>query len=139
MSIKSPGLGAGGLASLANYASGTFTVTLTGIDAVVTGTASYVILGNMVMLFIPSITGTSNSAAKGLSGIPAAIRPAAIQQSFISVTDSAITSNVGRVRINTDGTATLAIVTPSTNAITTTFTATGSFVLGFFTICYPLA
>ena len=139
MSVKSPGLGAGGLANLANYATGTFTVTLTGMSPAVTGTASYVIIGNTITLYLPTLTGTSNAAGKGLSGIPALIRPTTGQQWFVTVVDSTLTSNVGRLTIGTDGTATLYIVTPATGALTTTFTATGTFTLPPITATYVQA
>lgn len=139
MSVKSPGLGAGGLANLANYVAGTFTVTLTGVDAVVTATAAYVLIGNMVILYLPTLSGTSNSTSKGISGIPAAIRPANAQQQFVTVVDSVITSNIGRLTISTDGTGSLTIATPSTNTLTATFTNTGAFTLAPATLVWVLS
>jgi hypothetical protein len=54
----------------------TFTVTLVGVTATVTGTAKYTRIGNFVCLYIPPLSGTGGGSVQiGLSGIPAAIRP----------------------------------------------------------------
>lgn len=56
---------------------GTFTMGLTGIlsDVTPTAEAKYIIQGRVVHLYIPVLLGTSNSNAKYLTNIPAAIRP----------------------------------------------------------------
>lgn len=55
------------------YEEGTFTATLTGVTTTVTGTARYVRVGKSVTLYIPALTGTSNSTACTITGIPASI------------------------------------------------------------------
>jgi len=58
------------------YDEGSFTATATGLTTSPTYTVKYVVIGDMVTLFIPLITGTSNATSFGLSGVPAAITPA---------------------------------------------------------------
>jgi len=59
-------------------ASGTFTGTLTGMASATTGTVHYRISGELAFLWIQSnITGTSNSTALTMTGLPAALQPAA--------------------------------------------------------------
>lgn len=70
----------------------TFTATLTGVDASVTGTARYVKLGNFVSLTIPSLSGTSNATTCTISGLPAAIQPTNdAGYVAIGVTDNGVT------------------------------------------------
>lgn len=57
-----------------NHVAGTFTVTMTGVTGSVTGTASYVRSGRMVMITIPSLSGTSNANTFALNGVPTACR-----------------------------------------------------------------
>lgn len=57
--------------------SGSFTITATGLSATVTGTAYYRYSAGVVTLTIPLLTGTSNAITFTLTGVPAAIRPAA--------------------------------------------------------------
>lgn len=58
---------------------GTFTMTFTGFTAVITGTAVWSRVGNLVALLIPSVTGTSNAVTFTATGLPAAIQPARAQ------------------------------------------------------------
>lgn len=55
---------------------GTFTGTITGCTTSPTGTCRWVRIGQLVMLFIPIITGTSNATTFTMTGLPAAIQPA---------------------------------------------------------------
>jgi hypothetical protein len=55
---------------------GTFTITLTGFTANPTGTAVYSVTNNVVTLFIPALTATSNATTMTATGLPAAIQPA---------------------------------------------------------------
>jgi hypothetical protein len=59
-----------------NY-SGTFTITGTGFVSNPTGTAYWRLNNGVVTLRIPSLSGVSNNAAFTLTGLPAAIIPAA--------------------------------------------------------------
>jgi hypothetical protein len=123
MSVKSPGLGAGGLASLANYVDSTFTVTLTGVDTVVTGTARYTIIGNQVTLRIPGLSGNSNATTCTLTGLPVAIRPLAAAGNQPMVIRDNGTFAFGYMQVNTDGTVFLA---KSATASGTDWTNTGT-------------
>ncbi len=63
--------------TLDNYAEGGsgVTVTLSGVTASVTGTAFYTIVGNVVTLDLPALSGTSNATGKTYTGLPSAIKP----------------------------------------------------------------
>src|SRR5262245_27239129 len=54
---------------------GTFTVTMTGCTTTVTGTAVYYKYDRMVLLGIPTLTGTSNAQTLTLTGLPALLTP----------------------------------------------------------------
>jgi len=60
--------------------SGTFTVTATGLTTAPTGTATWSRVGNLVLLNLPLVTGTSNSTGFSFTGLPAAIQPATLTQ-----------------------------------------------------------
>ena len=60
-------------------ASGTFTGTLTGCTTSPTGACYYAISGNVCTLFVAAITGTSNTTAMTITGLPAACQPARTQ------------------------------------------------------------
>lgn len=53
---------------------GSFTGTLTGMVGTVTTTIQYVLSPNVVVLYIPGQTGTSNATTFTITGIPAAIQ-----------------------------------------------------------------
>lgn len=59
-----------------DYNEGTFTCTLSGFTTTVNGTCRYTRVGKAVSLFIPILTGTSNTNDGTLSGLPAEISPA---------------------------------------------------------------
>lgn len=50
--------------------SGTFTGTITGLTAVVTGTVRYTLIGRIVAVRLPVLSGTSNSALCTITGLP---------------------------------------------------------------------
>jgi hypothetical protein len=88
---------------------GTFQITYTGMTASVTGTAVWTRVGNLVVLYFPAALGTSNTATMTATGMPAAIRPARVQNFSISGciennTGAAWSTNV--VSIATGGTVT---------------------------------
>lgn len=58
------------------YGDTSFTMTATGMTTSPTGTAYATRVGNVVNLYVPFITGTSNSTAFTLTGIPSGWRPA---------------------------------------------------------------
>lgn len=63
--------GAGG----GTVTSGSFLGTLTGFLTPLTGTCFYTIVDTAVILYIPAMTGTSNSASMTLTGLPFVIQP----------------------------------------------------------------
>lgn len=56
-------------------APGSFTASLTGCTASVTGTARYVVDNDVCTLYLPGLTGTSNATSATITGLPAAIHP----------------------------------------------------------------
>ncbi len=56
--------------------SGTFTCTLTGVTATVSGTCKYTVIGKQVTLTIPTLIGTTNANTMTVTGLPAVITPA---------------------------------------------------------------
>lgn len=113
-SVKFPD--AAGTVILSN--TGSFTATLTGVNATVTGTAYYSIQNGCVVLDLPGLSGTSNTTACTITGIPAAIQPSS------GKTFAALISNNGTSQINymqlSAGTITLF------NNFSSTFTNTGT-------------
>jgi hypothetical protein len=73
---------------------GTFTITYTGMTAAITGTATWSRVGKLVTLYLPSATGTSNSASFTMTGLPAAITPATLTQR-LAVAQHALFDNGG--------------------------------------------
>lgn len=59
---------------------GTFTATYTGMTSATTGTATWARMGNVVVLTLPALTGTSNSTSFTVTGLPSAIQPATLTQ-----------------------------------------------------------
>lgn len=91
---------------------GTFTITYTGFTAGVTGTAQWSRIGKLVILNLPSATGTSNAATMTATGLPAAITPATnspyIAASSIAFQNGGSAGNPGTIdmQVNTAGTIT---------------------------------
>lgn len=90
-------------ADTGSYSEGSFTATLTGMTTTVTGTVFYRITANSagtgklcVLYNIDAITGTSNTTAMTMTGLPAACQPTALSRStLIAVQDNttAVTAN----------------------------------------------
>ena len=69
--------------------SGSFTGTLTGMTASVTGTVNYRRVNNLVTLYLTSVlSGTSNTTAMTLTGMPAAIYPTGFRSAITEATDN---------------------------------------------------
>jgi hypothetical protein len=82
----------------------TYTATLTGCTTSPTGTIRLVRAGNVVLAYIPVITGTSNTTACSLTGtIPAGFVPTRTQDVLGRATDNGVNGICG-YRINTSGT-----------------------------------
>lgn len=109
-----------------------FTATLTGCTTSPTGTVAVEKVGNIVTLSIPSITGTANTTAASLTGVPVAYRPSAERRSAAPVYDNTVTK-LGLVSIGTGGTIDLF---SGLNA--EAFTAAGTKGFRQFTITYAL-
>jgi hypothetical protein len=84
----------------------TFTATLTGCTTSPTGEVRYSRQGNLVSLYIPTITGTSNTTAATLTGVPTAIRPANAVFSFAIITNNGVNED-GSVIVETSGVITI--------------------------------
>lgn len=85
--FKADGTPVGGMST------GSFTASLTGCDAGVTGTANYSINGNVVTLDLPALSGTSNTTAATITGLPAAIQPVSTKSFFLSVQNNGSVAN----------------------------------------------
>lgn len=91
---------------------GTFTITYTGFTTGVTATAQWSRIGKLVILNLPSATGTSNAATMTATGLPAAITPATnspyIAASSIAFQNGGSAGNPGTIdmQVNTAGTIT---------------------------------
>lgn len=110
----------GGNETLTSYDEGTFTVTGTGFTVAPTGTARYVRLGKLVLLEIPDLTGTSNTTAFTLTGLPAGLVAAQATYRPLLVADNGV-QQVGFVVV--DGSTTLTLYP---GAATFVWTASGT-------------
>jgi hypothetical protein len=89
--------------------SGTFTGTFTGFTGSVTGTVYWTRAGNAVTMTLPAVTGTSNSTAMTMTGIPATIQPgstAGALNNLAQLEDSGTTAQAGTLVSVSGGTAT---------------------------------
>lgn len=117
--------------------SSTFTITAGGFSGTVNGTARYEKIGNIVVLYIPGLSGTSDSTSFSLSGIPAAIRPARVQNIPVPVTrDNGTDGNLSWVQIATDGTG--SVIRQDGAGASTPWTNSGTKALSICTLTYIL-
>jgi hypothetical protein len=70
------------------YEEGTFTMTMVGCTASPTGTAYFTMVGKVVTIIIPGITGTSNANLMYFSGIPTRLSPARGVRGFCGCYDN---------------------------------------------------
>lgn len=86
---------------------GSFMVTATGFTQVINGTGYYQTgtTQNAVVLKFPNISGTSNSVAFTISGLPTSIWPKASQSCLTVVADNGATV-IGVAQIDTNGVVT---------------------------------
>ena len=110
---------------------GNYTASLTGCTTVPSSSIDYRVDGDVVTLNIPSITGTSNSTAATITGMPASIRPSATRSDIGVVTDNGA-NVIGRFEIDSGGTITLR------NGASAVFTAAGTKGVQASTITYKL-
>lgn len=100
---------------------GTFTASLTGCTSVPTGSAVYSITNNVVTLFLPGLTGTSNTTACTVTGLPAAITPTTTHSGFSAVTTDNSANGSGTINVRSDNTIQLQ-VSPASAVFTNTGT-----------------
>lgn len=75
---------------------GTFTGTLTGMTGTTTGTVSYRLTGGMVTLAFPAgMTGTSNSNALTMTGLPSILQPASLTQTVTCLVENGGSNSAG--------------------------------------------
>ncbi len=129
--VYNPGI-AGGNTRAVGELKGTFTGTLTGCTTSPTGTLRYVLHGRIVTVFIPSISGTSNSNAATVTGLPAALIPNRDQDQWGAMVDNG-NSGYGTYRIKTTGVIELYVGTNYSN-----FTAAGTKATKTCTVSYSL-
>ena len=80
---------------------GTFTITYTGFTANPTATAAWARTGNVVTLFLPGGTGTSNATTFTATGLPAAINPVRAQLCCITnIIDNSVSSGPACATVN---------------------------------------
>lgn len=85
----------------------TFTIGTTGFVSNPSGTARYQMYGRVVVLSIPTLSGTSNSTSFTLTGLPTEIRPSAARNVGAVGISNANVGLFGTITVNTDGTATV--------------------------------
>jgi hypothetical protein len=108
------------------YTEGAFTGTLTNCTTSPTGTFSYVRVGKHVTLKIPSVTGTSNTNAMTITGLPAAITPSAdIQLGHGKDVDCTDNGSIGLCVVLVTSTGTLKYAAPTGGSFTG-FTTSGT-------------
>lgn len=115
--LKVPKINFGG-SDLSYYAEGSFTGTLTGCTATVTGTVYYTRIGNQVTLDVPALTCTSNTTAKTITGMPSSLQPTSTKRGILSVQDNGGTYQTGQFAIVGGGTTITLTATPASGAWT---------------------
>jgi hypothetical protein len=106
------------------FASGTFTVTLTGCTTSPTGTATWYRAGNIVTLLLPAISATSNTTSCTFTGLPAAIQPATLAQQLCRIAFADNTTTTSDVSASiAAGSGTITFIK---GLLSTTFTSSGT-------------
>ncbi len=131
--ITATGLTLNGGTKLTTFSESSFTGTVTGVSGSVTGSVKYVKTGNQVTLRVPSLSGTSNSTSKTITGAPSAIFPAVTIRGFALASDNGGGNTTSIFDIGTDGVITCYF------GIGGNFTASGTAGIGNFSITYTLA
>lgn len=108
-------------ANLVEVESESFTATGTGFDgADPTGTARVDRRGNHVVLHLPSLSGTSDSTAFTITGLPAAYHPTR-RQRIVAVTQDNGSFSIALLSVETTG-----VITMFSSLTSATFTASGT-------------
>lgn len=126
--------------AIATGISGSFTCTLTGFTANPSTTCNYRITNNVVTLTATALLeATSNATSMTMTGLPAAITPAAVKAWVPSIVEDNATLTPGFVNVNTANTLTFAKCNATPSCLSTNFTASGTKGLGSgWSITYPL-
>lgn len=111
-----------------------FTATQTGYASPPTASAKYLLSGRVVALRLPAQTGTSNSTALTITGLPAAARPTVAQTVLCLTTDNG-TATISVATIGTNGTITFGLTVAN---LTTGYTASGTKAIPAQTLVYCL-
>lgn len=103
---------------------GTFVLSATGFTTVPTMTVTYQRVGNLVSLFLPTLTGTSNATTFTLTGLPNELYPGTQQgHEFLIINDNAVQA-VGSISVDSTG---VIILYPTTSNLTpSAWTAAGT-------------
>lgn len=110
----------------------TFTGTLTGLTTTPTGSVKYTRNGEIVTLSIPQISGTSNSTAATITGMPTSLAPTTAKRCLVRVQDNG-TAALGLAEVGTGGVITLYL-----GATAAVFTGSGTKSIEACTITYSL-
>jgi hypothetical protein len=111
-----------------------FTGTLTGVSGTVTGTVFATKVGNVVVMNIPLLTGTSDATTKTITGCPAGLFPARTQEFTMVTSDNGGSYVDAQATIATNGVIT---ITASLNGAA--WTGSGTATIRNRTISYTLA
>jgi hypothetical protein len=119
--------------TLDDYREGSFTFTATGMTTSPTGTSTYVKVGNVVTLNLPSISGTSNATSFTLTGLPSIITPSSARRVTATVQDNGGNFVYGMAEISAAGAVTL-YLTPGGAG----FTASGTKAINISSVSYTI-
>lgn len=120
--------------TLDDYVESSFTGTLTGTSGPLTGTITYTKIGNLVVICVPNLQGTSTTTSKTITGMPAAIRPASGKVVLPFVSDNGGGTTAGVASLDSAGVITLYSSTGLGG-----WTASGTVTINAFEIAYTLA
>jgi hypothetical protein len=112
---------------------GTYTATLTGCTTSPTYTVQYTLTGNVVTLRVGPVTGTSNSSAKSLTGMPSSLWPATQNRFVVIGLDNGSSGAPCTLNIETTGVMNLYY------NVENTWTTSGTFTMRTMTVTYTLA
>jgi hypothetical protein len=93
--------------ALVTQLASTYTATLTGCTTAPTYTVTYSLTGNQVTINVPFVTATSNTTAKTLTGMPAALWPVAQKRIVGGASDNAGSYVAALFTVETTGVITL--------------------------------
>lgn len=122
---------ASGSAEYVSGLPGSFTATLTGCTTSPTGTVNFIKQGKQVRLIFPDITGTSNTTAATLTGLPAKLWPL-VQRTVLGICRDNGTEKASPISIGVGGVITL------NNGFAGNFTAAGTKGISTLTVDYEI-